>query len=51
MEKIVKKRNKLVEGFDDSFIEIWNQNLEIKIKARKTLTKFSNYKISNNIDI
>ena len=34
MKKIVKKRNKLVEEFDDNFIEIWNQNLEIKIKAK-----------------
>ena len=40
MEKIVKKRNKLLKGFDDSFIEIWNQNLEIKIKAKKTLRNF-----------
>ena len=35
MKKIVKKRNKLVKGFDDNFIEIWNQNLEIKIKPEK----------------
>ena len=40
MEKIVKKTKKLVEGCDDSFIEIWNQNLEIKIKAKKTLRNF-----------
>ena len=32
MQKIVKRTNKLVQGFDANFIEIWNQNLEIKIK-------------------
>ena len=35
MKKIVKRTNKLVQGFDANFIEIWNQNLEIKIKAKK----------------
>ena len=40
MKKIVKRRNKLVQGFDDNFIEIWNQKLEIKIEAKNTLRKF-----------
>ena len=35
MKKIVKGLNKLVQGFDSNFIEIWNQNLKIKIKAKK----------------
>ena len=35
MKKIVKGLNKLVQGFDANFIEIWNQSLEIKIKAKK----------------